>query len=697
MRTRKIFSALALTLGMTCLPGCQDDQYALFGTPDAASGSVQADAGGAVLASDTALANDANLAAPAGETVVRYSRTRRPVRQTRTRRQPPPPVAVQTDSAALSLAGGTPVSPNVDYVPAVIIGPDGSSVSSATVGSTVMVPPAQPMAVTTEYVSTPVLDRPLQVESVVMVETPTLTVAPVQARSHIVTTNVLGYPQRARVSYRRGKGPRRVQRVRRVVAVPATTVSSVSSGTFVASGTTSPAITSTAVYNIEDVIDSTATEPTYSMYVADPDGTTTTVSAPVEPEPSYAKYLVDPETDTGYDYEAAAPVVSTAITSASAPYIAYDVYEPSAAGYGTAPTPVTTPMYQGMTAPVYPVMTPYQGQIVPEAWQADPNVVQSGIQQAMQPEQAMVVDPLAEPLTDPYATAYVQPESLLPGGMYQYGAAGVPPVIQPVVIQPVIQPVIQAAGVPYGQVMGTSVGAPMEYYGVLPGQEALPLMPQPIAMSPYSPGPNGPGFPAAMPAYAIGYGAPMMFNPGVCAPGQNLSECFTLNDYQVQNSQIYTPTAQGPLDFQAAPAMPAPPAERAAAPVMPDEPVASAVTPASPVPAAPPSVPAAPAAPVAPTQVVTQAPSMPSAPPSAPVGGPVPLPPPAEMVSSKYAGLTDAAPAAPAAPASVVTPPSVSMPPPLGSRDVIPPVPATSDIESALEAMTGGDEEPYLK
>ncbi len=691
MRTRKIFSALALTLGMACLPGCQDDQYALLGSPETAGSEV---AGVTAMASDTALANDADPAVPAGETVVRYSRTRRPVRQTRTRRQPPPPVAVQADSGALAVAGGTPVSPNVDYVPAVVIGPDGTSVSSTTVGSDVIVPTVQPAAVTTQYVSTPVLERPLQVESVVMVETPTLTVAPVQARSQIVTTNVLGYPQRARVSYRRGKGPRRVKRVRRVVAVPATTVATggyVTTESYVSSGTTTPAIVSTEVYNIEDVVENESTEPTYSMYVAAPDGSTTTATAPAqaEPEPSYAKYLVDPDTDPGYDDAVDAPVVSTPITSA--PYIAYDVYEPST-GAGV----VSTPVYQGMTAPVYPVVTPSQGQIVPQTWQADPNVVQAEIQQAMQPEQTMIIDPLAEPLTDPYASAYVQPESLIPGGMYQAGASGVPPVIQPVVIQPVIQPVIQAAGVPYGQVMGTSVGGPVEYYGVLPGQEMIPDMSQPIAMTPYFPGPNGPGFPAAMPGYAVNYCAPLMYNPVVCAPGQNLSECFTLNDYQVQNSQIYTPTAQGPLDFQADPVMPAPPADRVAAPVLPDQPVASAVTPASPTTPTAPSAPAAPAAPPAVTP-----PSMPSAPPSAPTGGPVPLPPPAEMVSSKYAGLSDAAPSTPAAPASTgrsdVTPPSVSLPPPLGSRDVIPPVPAAADIESALEAMTGGDEEPYLK
>ncbi|MCC8165800.1 MAG: hypothetical protein LIQ31_06555 [Planctomycetes bacterium] len=673
MRTRTLFSALALTLGMTCLPGCQDDQYAMLGT---AGSDV---AGAAVMASDTALANDAELV-ETGEPVVRYSRTRRPVRQPRTRRQSP--------AAPVRVDGGAPVSPNIDYVPAVVIGPDGTTVSSTTVGSGTIVPTVQSTAVTTEYVSTPVLEAPLQVSSVVMVETPTLTVAPVQAPAQIVTTHVLGYPQRARVSYRRGKGPRRIQRVRRVVAVPATTVSSVASGTFVASGTTSPAITSTEVYNIEDVVDTTSTEPTYSMYVAGPDGTTTTASAaPVEPEPSYAKYLVDPETDAGYGYEANAPVVSTPITSA--PYIAYDVYEPTASGTGM----VSTPVYQGMTAPVYPVVTDYQGQIVPQAWQADPNAVQVGVQNAMQPEQTVMVDPLAEPLTDPYASAYVQPESLVPGGIYQAGGAGgVPPVIQPVVIQPVIQPVIQAAGVPYGQVMGTSVGAPVEYYGVLPGQEMLPQMTQPIAMTPFTPGPNGPGFPAAMPAYAMNYCAPLMYNPVVCAPGQNLSECFTLNDYQVQNSQIYTPTAQGPLDFQPAPGMPAPPSERSDAQFIPDQPVASAVTPTSPV--AP--IPPAPLAPSAPAAPVTQAPSMPSAPPSAPVGAPVPLPPPAEMVSSKYAGLSEAAPSALSAPAAPVTPPSVSMPAPLGSRDVIPPVPAASDIESALEAMTGADT-PYLK
>lgn len=185
----------------------------------------------------------------------------------------------------------------------------------------------------------------------------------------------------------------------------------------------------------------------------------------------------------------------------------------------------------------------------------------------------------------------------------------------------------------------------------------------------------------------------------LCAPGVGLSECFTMNEYQVENTPVALvyPDAEGavplPLAQQVAFAAPAPVMVSAPAPVMTAAPVmVPAATPAPTMMAAP-----------APTQFAVVA---------APVPAVVPVPAPAApapsapaMETSKYQALTpprDFTEQAALPPASAIRPgtprPEVSMPTPLGSGEIMPPVPATSEIENALDLMLSGEmETPVLK
>ncbi|MCD8141339.1 MAG: hypothetical protein LUE17_16515, partial [Planctomycetaceae bacterium] len=159
--------------------------------------------------------------------------------------------------------------------------------------------------------------------------------------------------------------------------------------------------------------------------------------------------------------------------------------------------------------------------------------------------------------------------------------------------------------------------------------------------------------------------------PIVCAPGQNLSDCFTMNEYQLLNSpQIYVPDAMKPLPIAVQPA------------AMPNTALINPPVPATP----------APQFPAAPPQVPPQAPATGSARPVAPpaVAAPVaPAAPATQQVggTSKYEALVP--------PAQITRPsrPEVSMPTPIsnGAGSTMPQIAPTQEIESAVDAMLSRD------
>ena len=185
------------------------------------------------------------------------------------------------------------------------------------------------------------------------------------------------------------------------------------------------------------------------------------------------------------------------------------------------------------------------------------------------------------------------------------------PIMQPVVIQPIIQPVVNPA---QQQMAVVAVPGSMQMPAAqVYGQVAAPMTP-----------PMGSWVEGGLVSSA--YCPPEICpvpNTSLCAPGMNLSECFTLSENQLLNSpQIYTPDALNPL------------------------------MPLAPTPA-----------PVAPMTQVRQAPA------------PVPA------MNSKYAALTP-----PPDITRDARRPEVSMPGPLGG-DNVPVVPGAAEIESMLDAM----------
>lgn len=159
--------------------------------------------------------------------------------------------------------------------------------------------------------------------------------------------------------------------------------------------------------------------------------------------------------------------------------------------------------------------------------------------------------------------------------------------------------------------------------------------------------------------------------PIVCAPGQNLSECFTMNEYQMLNSpQVYTPEAMRPLPIAVQPSvMPSTALINPSAPPVPTAPIAPAAPAARQIPVAAPA-PAAPVAPAAPAVAPTQTVAAP--------GG-----------TSKYEALVPPVDLG----RQQQNPPSVTMPAPLGSRpgSTTPPIAGTTEIENALDAMLARD------
>lgn len=198
----------------------------------------------------------------------------------------------------------------------------------------------------------------------------------------------------------------------------------------------------------------------------------------------------------------------------------------------SAPIPVTTTY----TPP--PVMEPYippaEPISIPEPVPAPPPepVV---IKQEISPVISPVIEPRIQPTIEPHIKPIIEP-------VIQPRIEAAPvveqpvqqPIVQPVVIQPIIQPVIQAPIQEYQ--------APVQIAAVEPAYVPPPApayVPPPMPMPMPEPAPSGYCPPDICPAP----------NPMVCQPGQNLSECFTLNDYQVMNSptQIYTPNSGAPL------------------------------------------------------------------------------------------------------------------------------------------------------
>ncbi len=256
------------------------------------------------------------------------------------------------------------------------------------------------------------------------------------------------------------------------------------------------------------------------------------------------------------------------------------------------------------------------------------------------------------------------------------------PVVQPIVLQPIIQPIIQASAQPmqqqYAETAALQAAAPMP---VPPLMDALPSVQEPVRIPvpeqqvPVQIQAAAPGFPQfAPPAPQTGVvGEPVSalfsfpWNSGVeepeislalCAPGQNLSECFTMNDYQLQNTpvQVLRPNVGSASAF-AAPAAGAP---------------ASLAAVSAPVPIA------------------------------VPVAVPVAAPAAPSVEMNKYEALTPPRDFAEQERRMSVRPdprrPEVVMPTPLGNGEIMPPVPAAAEIESALDVMLSGDTgTPILK
>ncbi len=215
---------------------------------------------------------------------------------------------------------------------------------------------------------------------------------------------------------------------------------------------------------------------------------------------------------------------------------------------------------------------------------------------------------------------------------------------QPVVIQPIIQPIVQAPEPQYAAPIPVPEPVPALIQEPMP--MAVPFMPTPamqgpIVSEPLSAMVSVPGAASGFePGVLNSYCPPEICpvpNAVVCAPGQNLSECFTMNDYQLQNTpvQVLRPDVAAPLGF--------PPAG---------------------------------------TTIMSQ--PITSQSPTAEAGKYQSLAP------QTYANQTLSV-------RPSVAPPEVNMPAPLGGTTT-PPFPATTEIESALDAMLSRDARtPNLK
>lgn len=208
-----------------------------------------------------------------------------------------------------------------------------------------------------------------------------------------------------------------------------------------------------------------------------------------------------------------------------APIVTYAPPAPIVEPY--TPPPVVEPY---VPPPVEPAPAPAPEPVV----QPEPVVVKQIINPVIEPEIKPIIEPVIQPKIQPEITPIIEPvirTRIEPTPVVEQPVQQ--PIVQPIVIQPIIQPIIQAP-------MQQQVAAE-----VIPAPIPEPVyQPQPVYMPPQ------PVFETA----GTGYCAPDVCptpNPILCQPGQNLSECFTLNEYQVQNSpaQIYTPTAGGPLAF----------------------------------------------------------------------------------------------------------------------------------------------------
>ena len=170
----------------------------------------------------------------------------------------------------------------------------------------------------------------------------------------------------------------------------------------------------------------------------------------------------------------------------------------------------------------------------------------------------------------------------------------------------------------------------------VPAQPAAPALPLPLSEEPWEPGVAGSGYCEPMVC-------PVPTDTAiVCGPGENMSECFTLSEDQLNTGpQVFTPRASAPLD------------------VAPEAPVA--VPPAPEVPAAP---------------VETKEPELPAETPQ------VTIPPLSVAPEAAKETMPEPLPA----PESAVT----EAPAP-AKAEHIPPVPEVTDMEQAAEAILARD------
>lgn len=335
---------------------------------------------------------------------------------------------------------------------------------------------------------------------------------------------------------------------------------------------------------------------------------------------------------------------------------------------GYVPYAVTT-----TAAPVYavPYAVPYTAPI------SEPYVVPASSYEPtpltdILPDPVPVAEPAPAPVVEAPAevkVAQAEPEAPAPQPaepVFQPVAEPVPqpvqqqPVVQQILIQPVIQPIVQAPIQQYVEPAPIPVPAPVQalplpplqvpepapYYPPLP---QAPIVSEPLSAMISVPGSESGFEPGILNAYCPPDICPVP-SPVLCAPGQNLSECFTMNDYQLLNTpvEVMRPDPSAPLSFANSPS--------------------SNVT------------------------VIRTAPVM--VPVQAPAAAPVQLPVPVQPDTSKYQALTPspqsfggAQQAQIAAPRPEARRPEVTMPTPIGNTAPMPQVPPTSEIESALDAM----------
>ncbi len=289
-----------------------------------------------------------------------------------------------------------------------------------------------------------------------------------------------------------------------------------------------------------------------------------------------------------------------------------------------APAPIPEPVVQPVIQPVVQIPEPTQGPIIqpviqPIVQTPDPvqgpiiqPVIQPIVQSPPNPEpiiQSLVLKTSSEHQGDPQpvvqkveiqtSTSNVAPEPITQSLVIKPTTTNTEqapimqpvifqpttqssvqqPIIQPVVIQPVIQPIIQAPA--QQQIMPAVVQAPPPPPPP-PVPQWIPPVIQPVIPQYVPPPPVAePTFATVVPPYAgptssgfesgvlgAGYCPPDICpvpNPVLCAPGQNLSECFTLNENQLLNSpQVYVPNAMAPLPISVPPVnvLPSPTAQQ---------------------------------------------------------------------------------------------------------------------------------------